>query len=117
MAYHWYWPTTEPEMVGAVAAAASMADLHGGCAFGMRRLGFGGAAEDVGCENLQGRCRIQPCSCAMTASGGVGRSFHARFGVVPPFMETPPNLGFTLPPKMFSTLHQQQGSTGGSTML
>jgi len=104
-------------MVGAVAAAASMADLHGGCAFGMRRLGFGGAAEDVGCENLQGRCRIQPCSCAMTASGGVGRSFHARFGVVPPFMETPPNLGFTLPPKMFSTLHQQQGSTGGSTML
>ena len=31
MAYNWYWPTKAPEMVGAVAAAASMADRRQPC--------------------------------------------------------------------------------------
>ena len=75
--------------------------LHGGCVFGMRRLGSGGGAEDIGCGKLQGRLRNLLGSCVMTASGVVGCSFHARFGAVPPLMETPPYLRFTLPPKMF----------------
>jgi len=91
--------------------------LHGGCAFGKRRLGFGRGAEDVGCGKLQGRLRKLLGSCAMTASGGVGRSFHARLGAAPPFMQTPPYLGFTFLPKMVSTLHQKRGSTGGRSIL
>jgi len=90
---------------------------HGGCAFGMKRLGFGGGVEDVECRKLQGIFRDLLIFCEMTASSGVGRSIYARFGAVPTFTGTPPYLAIALPFKYVSILHQEREYMGEETVL